>query len=122
MIERQREEFDRLWPLLEEAVHRYGETHDKEHVWARIEAGYAHFWALPNSALVTEIQTYETGLREIRGWLAAGDIHEIKAFIPHLEAWGRMAGCKRAAITGRRGWLRAFDDYRDVATIMVKEL
>lgn len=121
-MEAQRAEFDRLWPLLQEAVHRYGETHDKEHVWARIETGYAQFWALSNSALVTEIQTYETGLREIRGWLAAGDIEEIKAFIPKLEDFGRIAGCKRATITGRRGWLRAFDDYREVATIMVKEL
>jgi hypothetical protein len=122
MIEGQRAEFDRLWPMLKEAVHRYGETHDKEHVWARIEAGYAQFWALPNSALVTEIQTYETGLREIRGWLAAGDIHEIKAFIPHLEAWGRMAVAReRQSLAGaggfglltiigmsRRSWSRSF--------------
>tara|TARA_R110000868_G_scaffold265853_1_gene524736 strand:+ start:4701 stop:5066 length:366 start_codon:yes stop_codon:yes gene_type:complete len=118
----QRPEFDRLWPILEESVHRYGETHDKEHIWSRIESGFAQFWALPNSALVTEINTYETGMREIRGWLAAGDMDEIKAFVPKLEDWARMAGCKRAAITGRRGWLRAFADYRDVATIMVKEL
>jgi hypothetical protein len=122
LIEEQRVEFDRLWPLLEQAVRRYGETHDKQHVWRRVESGDAQFWALPNSALVTEIVTYETGLREIRGWLAAGDIDEIASFVPLLEDWGRLAGCKRATITGRRGWLRAFNGYRDVCTTMVKEL
>tara|TARA_R110000868_G_scaffold248361_3_gene504903 strand:+ start:1520 stop:1888 length:369 start_codon:yes stop_codon:yes gene_type:complete len=122
MIEQQRAEFDRLWPLLKEAVLRYGDTHEKEHVWSRIETGHAQFWALPNAAIVTEVHTYETGMRESRGWLAGGDIREITAFIPRLEDLARKAGCRRVTITGRRGWSRALTGYKDLATIVVKEL
>jgi len=64
--------FERLWPLLEQAVARYGPTHEKEHVWQAIEAGQAQFWPGVNSAMVTEVKVYPTGFREIIGWLAAG--------------------------------------------------
>lgn len=116
------EQFDRCWPWLEKAVDAYGKTHGKEDVWAAILTGDAQLWPLPASAMVTTIDVHPTGLKEVRGWLSGGDLEQIQAFVPQIEAWGRQHGCARATITGRRGWLRAFTGYREAAVLMTKEL
>lgn len=117
----QRREFDRCWHWLAAAVDRYGPTHRKEHVWAEIESGKAQLWPTAKSAMVTIVESYPTGFREVKGWLAGGDLDEIKSTIPVIEAWAEKAGCDRAVILGRKGWARAFD-YEPTMSVMVKEL
>ena len=116
------DDFDLAWPLLKASVMRYADTHRKRDVLEAIRSGKAKLWTTPNAALVTLLDTYPTGLKEIRGWLAGGDLEEIKGMIPQIEAYGRAMGCTRAVIHGRRGWLRAFDGYREAAVTMTKEL
>jgi hypothetical protein len=117
-----RDEFERVWPWLKDASMRYADTHRKRHVWQAIEKGNARLWTTPNAGLVTLVDTYPTGLKEIRGWLAGGDLDEIVGIVPQIEQWGKSQGCTRAVIHGRRGWLRAFDGYREAAITMVKEI
>lgn len=117
-----RPEFDRHWPILEEAVLRYGPTHGKEHVWADIEALRAQFWTMPNSAIVSKILTHPTGFKELWWWLAAGDLDEIKAIEPLILGWAHQNGCMRASATWRAGWTKAMDGYRNVAVTAIKDL
>jgi len=117
-----RSEFDRAWPWLEAAVLDYGPVETKETVWARIEGEYAQLWTTENAALVTSIEVSPSGFRELRGWLAGGDLAEIQKIEPALAQWGRQMNCRRAVIQGRRGWLKAFSGYKERAVIMTKEL
>lgn len=73
---------------------------------AKLRAGKAQLWLGEKSAMVTEV-TEEPGGRCLHGWLAGGDLLEIKALIPGALAWGRMMGCVTATIEGRTGWARA---------------
>lgn len=73
---------------------------------ADIEAGRAQLWPGCVSAVVTQC-VVETDSRCLHAWLAGGDLAEIVAMIPGIEAWGRAMGCDHATVTGRRGWTRA---------------
>jgi hypothetical protein len=122
MTKDEREAFDRFWPFLKKAVSHAGNTHCKRHVIERIEDGRAQFWPLANAAIVTEIVTYDAGVKHIRGWLAGGDMGEIIAALPAIESWGKRQGCSRAIIHGRKGWQRALSDYAHSAVILTKDL
>ena len=103
-----RREFERSWPWLQAAIETIGQqTHTKDHIWQRLETGRAQLWPLPNSAIVTEIVTYDNDVRHLRGWLAGGDLDEIRSLMPSLEEFGRRNGCSKAIIEGRKGWTRA---------------
>lgn len=117
-----RAQFERLWPLLAGALLEHPGTYEKHHVWAEIEAGRAQLWPAPHSAVVTFIHVYPTGLKELRGWLAAGDVVEIQALEPIVSDWAKREGCSRFVLTGRRGWARALDGFREIAVFLNKEL
>lgn len=103
-----RREFERTWPWLEAAINTIDEpTHTKDHIWQRLEAGRAQLWPLSQSAVVTEIVGYDNGIQHLRLWLAGGDLDELRAFVPQLEAFGRDNGCSKVVIIGRKGWTRA---------------
>lgn len=119
-----RGQFDRLWPLLAEAVARYGPTHEKEHVWQAIEAGQAQFWPGARSAMVTEVKVYPTGFKEIIGWLAAGNLQEIEVMMGFAEAAAKANGCHRVNLTCREGFKKPFANlgYRQKMIVLVKDL
>jgi hypothetical protein len=71
-----------------------------------IITGQAQLWVGERCAMVTQCVPEPAGLC-IHAWLAGGDLEEIKAMVPGIEAWARAAGCDYATITGRTGWLRA---------------
>src|SRR5690606_14889947 len=87
-----RAEFERCWSFLAPAVAAYGPTHDKQHVWERIEAGEAHLFPMPNAAMVVELKRWPTGFKEAVAWLAGGSGDEIETFTPRIEAWARAEG------------------------------
>lgn len=121
-IEHYREEFDRTWPWLEKAMEHYGKTHSKEQLWAEIYAGKAQLWPMENAVNLTRVDTHPTGLREAFAWLAGGKLEDIAAWEPHMCEWAKGLGCHRAAIVGRRGWLRALPGYRELVTTFAKDL
>jgi hypothetical protein len=125
----QRSEFDRVWPMLEPAVQRFGSTHAKEHIWALLDGDRVHLYTSPNSAIVFEIQHYPTGIRRGHVWLAGGELPEIAAAIPPLETWGHWRGCHEVTMDAREGWQRAkvdgkllLDGYRVRGVRLVKVL
>jgi hypothetical protein len=88
----------RLWivPALEDATE--GE------VLAEIASGRAQLWCGERSAMVTQL--VRTAELFIHVWLGGGDLAELTAMRPGVEAWARAQGARAARIHGRRGWRR----------------
>ena len=118
-----RDEFERCWPWLAQAVLAYGPTHNEHHVWEKIEAGEAHLFPMPNAVMVVELKRWPTGYKEAVAWLAGGSLDEIKTFTPQIEKWAKANGCNRAAVVAaRRGWQHELSGYRAVGTYLTKDL
>jgi hypothetical protein len=69
----------------------------------RIQQGHAQLWLGENAAVVTEIVG-----DALHAWLGGGDLTELQEMRPLIEQAGREWGCKRATVSGRLGWDRAF--------------
>lgn len=116
-----RAQFERCAPWLQAALDRDVGTHALEDVWALIESGIAQLWPTPDGAMVTVVETYPKA-KVLRGWLAGGDLRQIQKSEPTIRAWAKDVGCTLVMIGGRRGWLKAFDGYREFYTVMVREI
>jgi hypothetical protein len=90
-------------------------AHDERPLWTlrdvieEIDARRAFLMQGARSAVVLTVsdEYRRTGEKVAEAWLAGGDLAEITAGIPQLEAWARANGCTQAHITGRKGWVRA---------------
>lgn len=73
----------------------------------QVSSGRAVFWGAEDAAMLTELRRYPTGVIEIHGLVAAGDMKSIiDGLIPRAEDWARKAGCIAAVIESRAGWAR----------------
>lgn len=123
-------EFERCWPWLEASLDfaafkindKTWPSHRKEHVWDRIIKGRSFFWPRETCALITEIHTSPTGLMNHHTWLAGGNLDEIVASMPLVEAWGKRRGCQQQTGSGRRGWLKKFQGYHEIGVRKAKPL
>ncbi len=78
-----------------------------EYLDALIEGGHAKIWTGDVSAIVAALKLYPTGIFDIHGLCATGDLEEITAsLIPQAEEFGRGLGCAGALIESRAGWKR----------------
>jgi hypothetical protein len=68
--------------------------------------GRLQFWPGKDCALITEVHTYPGGERVVQAKWAAGDLAELAALSPGVEAFGRAHGCTTALIEGRSGWVK----------------
>lgn len=84
-----------------------------ERVEAEIEAGRAQFWPGEGGAIITQCVANADG-RFLHVWLGAGEMAELLALKPGIEAWGRAQGCEFASINGRPGWARVHRDFEMV--------
>ena len=85
--------------------------------------GRAQLWAGERAAVVTQIVA-DSGGADLHIWLAGGDLADILALRPGIEAWARGQGCTRITIDGRLGWsrvLRPFG-YMENATELERRL
>ncbi|WP_264051675.1 hypothetical protein [Methylobacterium flocculans] len=115
--------FNRCWPWLEASLAiQPVQTHAREHVWEEIASGRSQIWPTPNSCCLVEINTYPSGLKAMFGWLAGGDLDELKVTCLALEKHARECGCDVFAVQGRRGWVRALEGFEDAGTTIVKVL
>lgn len=114
-------EFCRCRPWLQAALDRDIGTHTLDDVWQLLVTGPVQLWPTPNAAMVTMIEQYPRR-KLLRGWLSGGDLEEIQAHEPVIRAFAEREGCDGVMISGRRGWAKAFDGYREVASMMVRDL
>lgn len=98
-------EIDQARPYIEGALAYAKGSHTFADVKAEVAAGRMQFWPGVRSAIVTEIIDYPQH-RVLHFFLAGGDIVELEAMYPEVEAWGRTKGCTLARLFGRKGWER----------------
>jgi hypothetical protein len=75
-----------------------------EDIEQALSNGEAVLWPGEKSAIVTEFVTYPSGERASQVMSAGGDLAEILAMVPGMEAFARLNGCSRSIVEGRRGW------------------
>jgi hypothetical protein len=100
-------EIDRARPYIQAALRYAKGTHTYEDVVAAVERGDMQFWSGLSSAIITEIIA-QPQCRVLNFFLAGGNRAELELLYPAVERWGRMMGCTRAAMLGRKGWERTF--------------
>lgn len=90
----------------------------------QIAAGVYRCWGNEHAAIIAEIHTYPSGLKEVHGVAAAGDLQEIVSLIPNAEQWGREQGCVGAEILSHIGWAKvmASHGYKMSQARVYKEL
>lgn len=89
-----------------------------------VESGDAQFWAYGDSAMLTVVRDYESGLRELYVWLSCGSLDGLRALTPFVERHAKAIGATRLAMEGRRGWVRPLreEGWWQSDVIMRKEL
>jgi hypothetical protein len=69
----------------------------------QIARGDAQFWPGDRAACVTQLIDYPT-MRVLNLWLCGGDLRELRAMLPRIEAWARGQGCRAEYLAGRPAW------------------
>lgn len=117
------EEFKRLSPQIEAALEYTKGTHTLDDIWHGIVEGRFQFWPGDKSAIVTDIEIYPQR-RVMHIFLAGGDLEELLEMEKAVEAYASTIGCNSMSISGRRGWLKVFqnDGWQEVCTTIAKEL
>lgn len=93
-----------------------------EWIDAQVWGGVWRCWGNEDAVILASIETYPSGVREVHGIAAAGNLNAIFKLIPMAEEWGREAGCVRAVIESREGWMRALPGYELHQVAVRKEL
>ena len=128
------EEFwDRVDPVLWRAIVRTDGRHSSLSTKHAIQNQQFQLWVAFEdasmrecvAALVTQISTYPTGVRECEIVFCAGDV--VPRCLPLLElieAWAKSADCTAIALTGRRGWARILNSnhFEESATVLRKRI
>lgn len=115
--------WDRLRLHVIEALKYAHGTHTIEDVEQAIRAGEAQPWLGENAVMVTEVLDLPQA-KVLHFWLCGGDLDELLAMQPEIEAWGRSVGCTKASTAGRPGWKKVLKDrgYGFGWEVCVKEL
>jgi hypothetical protein len=115
-------EFELVWPWLEKAANDDFQTETQETLWKKIAKGQLQLWTSESSAVVSSIEIYGSGTKEVRIWLAGGDLQEIRKIEPAIVEFARINACRHVSVIGRRGWAKVLQGYKDSAVILVKDV
>lgn len=101
-----REDLVTLEELIERTQPFSDGTWARDEILGLVEDGDAQFWAYGDSAMLTVVRDYETGLRELYVWLACGSLDGLEEILPFVERHARQIGATRLGMEGRPGWAR----------------
>lgn len=89
----------------------------------QVRSGFWRVWGNDRAAIIATIKPYPSGLREVQGIAAAGNLEEIVGLIPLAEEWGRTRGCAGAEIASKPAWTKimAAHGYRPAQVRLWKE-
>lgn len=71
-----------------------------------IAEGKAYLWPGRNAAVVAQRVVYPSGEAVMQTLWAVGDVEEILAMAPGIEATARLMGCTSMLVEGRAGWTK----------------
>lgn len=86
------------------------ERYPAEFIDAQVWAGFWRCWGNEHAAILAEVKAYPSGVREVHGIAAAGELEAIIELIPLAEQFGRETGCARAVIDSLPAWSRIMKD------------
>jgi hypothetical protein len=104
------DKLDKFRPELEAAMEHNGNTHTFDDLASMVLQGRLRLWTTENSIALTEIIEYPRQ-KHYHVFAAGGDLSEIVETIPQVEQAARDAGCCKLTLSGRRGWVRAFEQH-----------
>lgn len=107
-VEEYAKDLMRCRPYIEAALEYADGVMDWWDLVTKIERGEAQFWPGPASAVITEIIVWPSTEKSLHIMLAGGKMGEISAMQNAILKWGTTMGCRRAHLTGRKGWARSF--------------
>ena len=118
-----REQLERCQPFLERAINKFDEPYDFEYVKSEVLSGKSQLWPAHNSALVTRIETYPDGSKSCLYWLAGGELEELRNLEKTVSEWAKTKmGCDEVCIIGRRGWLKALDNFTEKQVMLTRKI
>ena len=90
----------------------------------KIGQGKAIFLPGRDAAIVAEKVTYDGGRSVLQTLWAVGDLQEVIALSPGLEAMGRIMGCSQMLVEGRKGWEKVLapHGYKPWSVTLTKDL
>ena len=117
------DEIMRVKPWIEGALKYAHGTHDFADVIADVEANRATLWPFEKSAVVTQTIHYPK-MAILSFWLAGGNMRDLLSHEPGIVEWGKLWGCTRFNIIGRKGWSRAMNHlgYQPMHYITAKDV
>lgn len=95
-----------------------------EELEQRVATHRAYLFAGKNAAVVGQVEPYPGGARAMQISWACGDLDEIIALSPGIEAMARMVGCTMMIVEGRKAWERMLKPagYEFFSVTLAKEL
>jgi len=102
---------DAYLPFRREFVALAPDKYPPEYIDGQVYAGLWLCWGDEKAAILAEVKTYPSGLREIHGLAAAGEVESIIGLIPLAEEYGRHVRCSIASIESRPAWAKLLPGY-----------
>lgn len=84
--------------------------------WADLQAMTCTVYERSASVMVTT-SPFIGGEKVINILVVCGELEEARSMVQEMEACASQDGIRRIMFIGRRGWLRAFPAYREIAVI-----
>ena len=114
-------DLERCKDWIEGALEYSGGTHNYADVVKGIKQKKLQLWPAEDACLVTEIISYPQ-LKCLNIFLGGGNLKTLKDMHDSVEEFGKMVGCTRFTISGRRGWARVFKGFKPLHQTIVKEI
>ena len=77
----------------------------------QVASGEFMLFSCEKSAILVSVRQYPTGLKEVHGQAAVGELREVvSVLIPSAIEWAKSIGCSWATIESREGWSRVLKD------------
>lgn len=123
-------EIESEWPSVKDMINKAIEVQDE---WTLegvkqgllIANGNMQLWKVgSNGAIVTIIQTFQTGIKKCLLFLAGGENLEKSLHAPEIiEIWAkRYFGCHKMIIHGRPGWEKMLKGYERTTVCLEKKI
>ncbi len=97
-------------------------THTEDDILAGLCTGQYKLWRHGSSGVVTDISLFPR-MKCLNYFLIGGEMSDIQALNPQIEAYAKENGCTRVTgLAARKGWERFLADYTVGGSYMYKDL
>jgi hypothetical protein len=102
-------QWERFRPAFAEAME--GGLYSIDDLEAEVGSGESYFWPGSTAAVIAKVVTYPSGELVMQTLWAVGEMNEVLALAPGIEATARLLGCSSMLVEGRKGWQRVLQPH-----------